>query len=224
MSNRYIFVENNTPERSNNPERSFEAFVEAIKIAIVKRVDKMCEEGSIDILQLYSKLDYLPMHMQYDRLVIGRAYKLVEQTQQLVAQGVLRLESSSWGSIEISDEKHIGTQPGFEDMYPNSVGWNNFGGPTYSINVSRKGIEMKAGFCDQDLGGSWDTIDTSFRWQHRTFSFVPTCDDDETLKQMLTPFKSWIIVRFSKMIQQDFMHDVINQAVDVFLDRFLERQ
>lgn len=95
MSNRYIFVENNTPKRSNNPERSFEVFVEAIKIAIVKRVDKMYEEGSLDILQLYSKLDHPPMHMQYDRLVIGRAYKLVEQTQQLVAQGVLRLESSS---------------------------------------------------------------------------------------------------------------------------------
>ena len=221
MRNRYIFVENDTSKGSNNPERSFEAFVDTIQKAILKRVDKMYEEGSLDILQLYSKLDNPSMHMQYDRLEIGNAYKLVELTQQLVTLGVLRLESSSWGNIEISDEKHIGTQPGFEDMYPKSVGWNNFGGPTYSINVSRKGIEMKAGFCDQDLGGSWDTIDTSFRWQHRTFSFVPTSEDDATLKQMLTPFESWIKVRFSKMVQQDFVHDTINRVADVFLDKFL---
>ena len=207
---------------SENNKVFKEAFVDAILLAILERINKKHNEGSLEILQLYSMLDYPPMHTQYERLVIDKAYRIVEKTQHLVAQGVLRLESSSWGSIEISDEKHIGTQPGFEDMYPKSVGWNNFGGPTYSINFSKKGIEMEAGFCDQDLGCSGDTMDTSFRWQYRTFSFVPTCDDDATLKQMITPFEVWIIVKFARMLQQDFMHDIINRAADVFLDRFLE--
>ena len=61
MKSRYIFVENDNSERSNNPERSFEAFVESIKAAIVQKTKRMNEEGVLDILQLYSKLDFPKM-------------------------------------------------------------------------------------------------------------------------------------------------------------------
>lgn len=223
MRNRYIFVENDNPERSNNPERSFEAFVRAIMTAIVKKVKQMDEEGSLDILQLYAKLDYPKMHEEYDRLMTGGAYEKVRLVQQLVGQGVLRLDNSSWGEKEMSDENHADTKPGLEDMCPDSLGYNNYGGPTYSIAVSKEGIEMKAGFCHQDLGNSWDTIDTSFKWQYRTFSFVPVGENDETLKQMLVPFKNWIINRFSNRVKHDLLRDVINQAADTYLDRFLEK-
>ena len=222
MSNRYIFVDNDTPKKSNNPERSFEAFVESIKTAIIKKTKKMNEEGSLDILQLYSRLDFPKMNEQYDRLMIGRAYEIVSLTQQLVNQGILRLEKSSWSEIEKADENHIGNQPGLEDMRPDSLGYNNYGGPTYSISVSKEGIEMQAGFCHQDLGGSWDTIDTSYKWQHRTFFFVPVDQDDESLKQILEPFKDWIIYRFSNRVKHDLLYDFINQIADTFLDRFLE--
>ena len=222
MSNRYIFVDNDTPKKSNNPERSFEAFVESIKTAIIKKTKKMNEEGSLDILQLYSRLDFPKMNEQYDRLMIGRAYEIVSLTQQLVNQGILRLEKSSWGEIEKADENHIGNQPGLEDMRPDSLGYNNYGGPTYSISVSKEGIEMQAGFCHQDLGGSWDTIDTSYKWQYRTFYFVPVGQDDESLKQILEPFKDWIIYRFSNRVKHDLLYDFINQIADTFLDRFLE--
>ena len=223
MRNRYIFVGNDNPERSNNPERSFDTFVRAIMSAIVKKVNKLDEEGTLDILQLYAKLDYPQMHEDYDRLMIGGAYEKVQLVQQLVGQGVLRLDNSSWGEKEMSDENHADTKPGLEDMCPDSLGYNNYGGPTYSIAVSKEGIEMKAGFCHQDLGNSWDTIDTSFKWQYRTFSFVPVGEDDETLKQMLVPFKNWIIYRFSNKVKHDLLYDVINQAADTFLDRFLEK-
>lgn len=222
MSNRYIFVDNDTPKKSNNPERSFEAFVESIKTAIIKKTKKMNEEGSLDILQLYSRLDFPKMNEQYDRLMIGRAYEIVSLTQQLVNQGILRLEKSSWSEIEKADENHIGNQPGLEDMRPDSLGYNNYGGPTYSISVSKEGIEMQAGFCHQDLGGSWDTIDTSYKWQYRTFYFVPVGQDDESLKQILEPFKDWIIYRFSNRVKHDLLYDFINQIADTFLDRFLE--
>ena len=162
------------------------------------------------------------MNERYDRLMIGRAYEFVSLTQQLVNQGILRLERSSWGDKEKNDENHIGTQPGLEDMRPNSLGYNNNGGPTYSISVSKEGIEMQAGFCHQDFSSSWDTIETSYKWQYRTFYFVPVGQDDETLKQMLEPFKDWIIYRFSNRVKHDLLYDFINQAADTFLDRFLE--
>ena len=131
MRNRYIFVDNDNPVRSNNPERSFEAFVESIKAAIVQKTKRMNEEGVLDILQLYSKLDFPKMNERYDRLMIGDAYEIVRLTQQLVNQGILRLEKSTWGDKEKNDENHIGTQPGLEDMRPNSLGYNNNGGPTW---------------------------------------------------------------------------------------------
>ena len=106
MSNRYIFVDNDTPERSNNPERSFEAFVKSIRTAIIKKTKNMNEEGVLDILQLYSKLDFPKMNERYDRLMIGDAYEIVRLTQQLVNQGILRLERSSWGDKEKNDENH----------------------------------------------------------------------------------------------------------------------
>ena len=221
MRNRYIFVDKDALERSNNPERSFEAFVESIKTAIIKKTQKMNEEGSLDILQLYSRLDYPQMNEQYDRLRIGRAYEIVGLTQQLVDQGILRLENSSWGELEKSDDNHAGIYPGLEDMRPDSLGYNNYGGPTYSISVSREGIKMQAGFCHQDFSKSWDTIDTSYKWQYRTFFFVPVDKDDEILKKMLEPFKDWIIYRFSNRVKHDLLYDFINQTADVFLDRFL---
>jgi len=223
MKSRYIFVENDSFKRSMSPERSFEAFVDCIKTAIIKKTENMNEEGSLDILQLYSNLDFPKMNVRYDRLMIGDAYIIVSLTQQLVNQGILRLERSSWGDKEKNDENHIGTQPGLEDMRPNSLGYNNNGGPTYSISVSKEGIEMQAGFCHQDFSSSWDTIDTSYKWQYRTFYFVPVVQDDETLKQMLSPFKNWIIYRFSNKVKHDFLYDVINQAADSYLDRFLEK-
>lgn len=222
MKSRYIFVENDSFKRSMSPERSFEAFVDCIKTAIIKKTENMNEEGVLDILQLYSKLDFPKMNERYDRLMIGRAYEFVSLTQQLVNQGILRLERSSWGDKEKNDENHIGTQPGLEDMRPNSLGYNNNGGPTYSISVSKEGIEMQAGFCHQDFSSSWNTIDTSYKWQYRTFYFVPVGQDDETLKQMLEPFKDWIIYRFSNRVKHDLLYDFINQAADTFLDRFLE--
>ncbi|SDL60459.1 hypothetical protein SAMN04487899_103158 [Segatella bryantii] len=222
MKSRYIFVENDSFKSSMSPERSFEAFVDCIKTAIVQKTKRMNEEGVLDILQLYSKLDFPKMNERYDRLMIGRAYEFVSLTQQLVNQGILRLEGSSWGDKEKNDENHIGTQPGLEDMRPNSLGYNNNGGPTYSISVSKEGIEMQAGFCHQDFSSSWDTIDTSYKWQYRTFYFVPVGQDDETLKQMLEPFKDWIIYRFSNRVKHDLLYDFINQAADTFLDRFLE--
>ena len=222
MKSRYIFVENDSFKSSMSPERSFEAFVDCIKTAIVQKTKRMNEEGVLDILQLYSKLDFPKMNERYDRLMIGDAYEIVRLTQQLVNQGILRLEGSSWGDKEKNDENHIGTQPGFEDMRPNSLGYNNNGGPTYSISVSKEGIEMQAGFCHQDFSSSWDTIDTSYKWQYRTFYFVPVGQDDETLKQMLEPFKDWIIYRFSNRVKHDLLYDFINQAADTFLDRFLE--
>ena len=121
MKSRYIFVENDNSERSNNPERSFEAFVESIKAAIVQKTKRMNEEGVLDILQLYSKLDFPKMNERYGRLMIGDAYEIVRLTQQLVNQGILRLERSSWGDKEKNDGNHIGTQPGLEDMRPNSL-------------------------------------------------------------------------------------------------------
>jgi hypothetical protein len=222
MKSRYILVENDSFKSSMSPERSFEAFVDCIKTAIVQKTKRMNEEGVLDILQLYSKLDFPKMNERYDRLMIGRAYEFVSLTQQLVNQGILRLEGSSWGDKEKNDENHIGTQPGLEDMRPNSLGYNNNGGPTYSISVSKEGIEMQAGFCHQDFSSSWDTIDTSYKWQYRTFYFVPVGQDDETLKQMLEPFKDWIIYRFSNRVKHDLLYDFINQAADTFLDRFLE--
>lgn len=222
MKSRYIFVENDSFKSSMSPERSFEAFVDCIKTAIVQKTKRMNEEGVLDILQLYSKLDFPKMNERYDRLMIGDAYEIVRLTQQLVNQGILRLEGSSWGDKEKNDENHIGTQPGLEDMRPNSLGYNNNGGPTYSISVSKEGIEMQAGFCHQDFSSSWDTIDTSYKWQYRTFYFVPVGQDDETLKQMLEPFKDWIIYRFSNRVKHDLLYDFINQAADTFLDRFLE--
>ena len=223
MRNRYIFVGNDNPERLNNSERSFDTFVRAIMTAIVKKVNKLDEEGTLDILQLYAKLDYPQMHEDYDRLMIGGAYEKVQLVQQLVGQGVLRLDNSSWGEKEMSDKNYADSKPGLEDMCPDSLGYNNYGGPTYSITVSKEGIKMRANFCHQDFCNSWDTIDTSFKWQYRSFFFVPVDEDDNTLKQMLAPFKHWIIYRFSNRVKHDLLRDVINQAADTYLDRFLEK-
>ena len=67
-----------------------------------------------------------------------------------------------------------------------------------------------------------DTIETTYKWQYRTFYFVPVGQDDETLKHVLEPFKDWIIYRFSNRVKHNLLYDCINQAADTFLDRFLE--
>ena len=223
MRSRYIYVENNSPARSGNPEKSFAAFVDAIQEAIVTKVRKKEEEGSLNILQLYSWLDYPQINEGYDRMTVCFAYEIVNEVKELANKGILRLETSSWGDKEVNEENRIDTQPGLEDMEPDSLGFNNNGGPTYSITVSKERIDMEAGFCYQDFSGSWDIIDTSYKWQHRKFTFVPANDDDETLKQMLTPFKNWIIYRFSNRIKRELMDDIINQVADTYLDRFLKR-
>jgi hypothetical protein len=223
MRSRYIYVENNSPARSGNPEKSFAAFVDAIQEAIVTKVREKEEEGSLNILQLYSWLDYPQINEGYDRMIVCFAYEIVKEVKELANKGILRLETSSWGDKEVNEENRIDTQPGLEDMEPDSLGFNNNGGPTYSITVSKERIDMEAGFCYQDFSGSWDIIDTSYKWQHRKFTFVPANDDDETLKQMLTPFKNWIIYRFSNRIKRELLDDIINQVADTYLDRFLKR-
>ena len=222
MRSRYIYVENNSPARSGNPEKSFAAFVDAIQEAIVTKVREKEEEGSLNILQLYSWLDYPQINEGYDRMTVCFAYKIVNEIKELANKGILRLETSSWGDKEVNEENRIDTQPGLEDMEPDSLGFNNNGGPTYSITVSKERINMEAGFCYQDFSGSWDIIDTSYKWQHRKFTFVPANDDDETLKQMLTPFKNWIIYRFSNRIKRELLDDIINQVADTYLDKFLD--
>ncbi len=222
MRSRYIYVENNSPARSGNPEKSFAAFVDAIQEAIVTKVREKEEEGSLNILQLYSWLDYPQINEGYDRMTVCFAYEIVNEVKELANKGILRLETSSWGDKEVNEENRIDTQPGLEDMEPDSLGFNNNGGPTYSITVSKERINMEAGFCYQDFSGSWDIIDTSYKWQHRKFTFVPANDDDETLKQMLTPFKNWIIYRFSNRIKRELLDDIINQVADTYLDKFLD--
>lgn len=223
MRSRYIYVENNSPARSDNSEKSFAAFVDAIQEAIVTKVREKEEEGSLNILQLYSWLDYPQINEGYDRMTVCFAYEIVNEVKELANKGILRLETSSWGDKEVNEENRIDTKPGLEDMEPDSLGFNNNGGPTYSITVSKERIDMEAGFCYQDFSGSWDIIDTSYKWQHRKFTFVPANDDDETLEQMLTPFKNWIIYRFSNRIKRELLDDIINQVADTYLDRFLKR-
>ncbi len=223
MGNRYIYIDN-TPERSNDPEKDFEAFVNAIKKAISGRVDKLINDGSLDILRVYSKLGSPEMAKRYDRLNVGRAYQLVELIKNLATDGTLRLGSSSWGDHELREDRLEGTNPGLEDMKPDGVGYNSVGGPDYAIIVSKEKIEMKAGFCYQDFGDSWDRIDTSFHWQYRIFVFKPNGNDDETIRKMLSPFKNWIVERLANVVKHNLINDFINQTADNYLKGFLNKQ
>lgn len=223
MGDRYIYIDN-TPERSNDPEKDFEAFVNAIKKAISGKVNKLFKNGALDILQIYSKLGYPEMAKRYDRMNVGWAYQLVELTKNLVTDGTLRLESSSWGDHELREDRLEGTNPGLDDMKPDGAGYNSVGGPDYAILVTKEQIEMKTGFCYQDFGDSWDRIDTSFHWQYRVFVFKPNGNEDETIRKMLSPFKNWIMERLADTVKHNLINDFINQTADNYLDRFLNKQ
>lgn len=222
MGNRYFYIDNST-ERSNDPEKDFESFVNAVKKAITGRVYNLIQDGTLDILQVYSKLGYPEMAKRYDRLNVGRAYQFVELTKSLVAEGALSLESSSWGERELREDNLEGTTPGLDDMKPDGAGYNNVGGPDYTIIVSKDQIEMKAGFCYQDLGDSWDRIDTSYHWQYRTFVFKPNGIDDDTIRKMLSPFKNWIVERLANTVKHDLMNNFITQAADICVDNYLAK-
>ena len=153
------------------------------------------ETGALTLMQMLRELDEFPLEFHYKRLDIPDVFlqDLIKKTEE----GKLTLTESSWGENEL-EKKHLeGTRPTINDMFPSSCGYNSYGGPTYDIVLSRDKITVKANSAYQTFDG-WDTLDTTFHWETRTFDYEIACEDvDSILEQLLSHYAGNIVKRYT---------------------------
>ena len=173
------------------------------------RFNHLIEEGKITFAQMYASIGFPTIKHHFGRLDPFSTY--VNAVIRETKAGHIVLYDSSWGEKEALEENKRSTAPGVDDMYPNSAGYNNVGGPQYDISLSNNNIVIKARFCGQQIEG-WSTMEISYVWQNRTFCFKPASDENSDINALYVPFGKWIMARYLNKAQDYILDNIVEQA------------
>ena len=173
------------------------------------KLNHLIEEGKITYAQMYASIGFPTIKHHYGRLDPFSSY--VNAVIRETKAGRLVLYDSSWGEKEALEENKMNTAPGLDDMYPNSAGYNNVGGPQYDISLSKDNVVIEACFCGQQIEG-WSTMEITYVWQHRTFCFKPASEENSDINSLYMPFGKWIMARYLNKAQDYILDNIVEQA------------
>lgn len=173
------------------------------------KLNHLIEEGKITYSQMYASIGFPTIKHRFGRLDSFSTY--VNAVIRETKAGHLVLYESSWGERETLEENKRNTVPGLKDMYPNSAGYNNVGGPRYDISLSKDNVVIEACFCGQQIEG-WSTMEISYVWQNRTFCFKPASEENSDINALYVPFGKWIMARYIDKTQDHILNSIAEQA------------
>lgn len=180
------------------------------------KLNHLIEEGKITYSQMYASLGYPTIKYHFGRLDPFSTY--VNAVIRETKAGRLELYESSWGEKEALEECKRNTTPGLDDMYPNSTGYNNVGGPRYDISLSKDNVVIKACFCGQQIEG-WSTMEISYVWQNRTFCFKPASEENSDINALYVPFGKWIMDRYLDKTKDSILDNFAERIVPEFIEK-----
>ena len=180
------------------------------------RLNHLIEEGKITYSQMYASLGYPTIKHHFGRLDPFSSY--VNAVIRETKAGRLVLYDSSWGEKEALEENKMNTAPGLDDMYPNSAGYNNVGGPQYDISLSKDNVVIEACFCGQQIEG-WSTMEITYVWQNRTFCFKPASEENSDINALYVPFGKWILTRYLDKAKDSILNNYAERIVSEFIEK-----
>lgn len=185
--------------------------------------DKLCDfinSKKLTSRQMYEKIGCPTIGREFERIDFSYNNHL-SALKKLVEENRILLADSSWGKDEAKSDKCKDTKPGVDDMHPSSFGYNNVGGPTYKITLSKESIVVEANFCEQNISG-YSNMDISYRWQTRTFVFKPIDGDESSLDSILDVFWKWIGDRFFDWSLDKILNEQAERLVSNFMKENFE--
>jgi hypothetical protein len=166
-----------------NTIETFSDFISAIKSVAYCKIKEILDSGNIKYIQLFEYLGCPTLKEKYGRLNLP--YKLLkEHIIPLEQKGLLCMVDSDFGKAEKSEKSGIASKPTSADMFPDSAGWNIYGGPTYEITLNGNQLQVIAKFCHQEIEGYSD-MSISMVWQERTFTFRIPQGNTEVMEELL---------------------------------------
>ena len=200
---------------------SFSDFISMIKNKAYQKAKAMLDSGDITYTNLFEQLGSPLIKNKYDRLNLP--YNLLKECViPLEEKGFIKLVDSTWGDIELARKTVMADKPTSADMFPDSVGWNNYGGPTYEITLNGNELQIISKFCHQEIEGYSD-MNISMVWQKRTFTFYLPQDHTEVKEELLKTIfgektvRDWIDKEIDKAIDEKTGHyaDLIIKAISL---------
>ena len=185
--------------------------------------DKLCDfinSKKLTSRQMYETIGCSTIEREFQRIDFSYNNHL-SALRKLVEGNRILLADSSWGKDEAESDKCKDAKPGVDDMHPSSFGYNNVGGPTYKITLSKESIVVEANFCEQNISG-YSNMDISYRWQTRTFVFKPIDGDESSLDSILDVFWKWIGDRFFDWSLDKILNEQAERLVSNFMKENFE--
>lgn len=190
----------------------FDTFITILKGKIHRQLLLKLRIGETTLSELYEKLGHPVMLKRYCRQ--DMPYNLLHLLSDAVRNGKLVISDSSWGDLEAMDEKKQNTKPGADDLFPESYGFGNIGGPTCRMRVTKECIHLVLNIVNRDAQSSPKNMDKA--WETREFTFKNP--EGNLSEENLNLLKDWIV-----------SHEVdkcVNYKLDKFMcslaDRFLD--
>lgn len=187
--------------------------------------DKLCDfinSKKLTSRQMYETIGCPTIEREFQRIDFSYNNHL-SALRKLVEENRILLADSSWGKDEAESDKCKDTKPGVDDMHLSSFGYNNVGGPTYKITLSKESIVVEANFCEQNISG-YSNMDISYRWQTRTFVFKPIDGDESSLDSILDVFWIWIGDRFFDWSLDKILNEQAERLVSNFMKENFEKE
>lgn len=185
--------------------------------------DKLCDfinSKKLTSRQMYETIGCSTIEREFQRIDFSYNNHL-SALRKLVEGNRILLADSSWGKDEAESDKCKDAKPGVDDMHPSSFGYNNVGGPTYKITLSKESVVVEANFCEQNISG-YSNMDISYRWQTRTFVFKPIDGDESSLDSILDVFWKWIGDRFFDWSLDKILNEQAERLVSNFMKENFE--
>ena len=187
--------------------------------------DKLCDfinSKKLTSRQMYEKIGCPAIEEEFQRIDFSYNNYL-SALKKLVDENRILLADSSWGKDEAKSDKCKDIKPGVDDMHPSSFGYNNVGGPTYKITLCKEGVVVEVNFCEQNISG-YSNMDISYKWQTRTFVFMPIEGDESSLDAMLDVFWRWIALRFLDWSLDKVLNEQAERLVSNFMKENFENE
>ncbi|MCF0196736.1 MAG: hypothetical protein HUK03_05815 [Bacteroidaceae bacterium] len=191
MSRYKYILDATTPQQSES-----DIMLKKIWQKVHEDIHDKYKSGTLTLRQMCHELGKTQFKFSHGRLETPDAFlhDLIKKTEE----GKLTLTDSSWGAHETEEEHLEGTKPTINDMFPDSCGWNSYGGPKHDITLSSDEICVRANSAYQEFDGWSDTIDTSFHWQTRTFVYKYACDEvDLVFESLLSHYAGAVINKYT---------------------------
>ena len=197
---------------------NFSDFIGTIKSVAYSKIKEMLDSGNIKYTQLFEHLGCPILKEKYGRLNLP--YNLLkEHIIPLEEKGLMYMVDSDWGKNEKAEKIGTSSKPTIEDMFPDSAGWNNYGGPAYEIILNGNELQVIAKFCHQEIEGYSD-MRISMVWQERTFTFQFPQGNIQVLEELLRQIYGEKIVR--AWIEQE-TDAVIEERIDSYADMISQK-